>query len=306
MARVGKVGRWGAGATVICVTAVLGLWITGAGCWLLHHAILLTSGAWSAIAAWATFLVAAIAAGFAYFQVKVARQTREEQAQPNVVAFAESTPQHMQYLDIVIRNFGSTPAYHVTIEASPEIRRTPDDQNEGSPSVVKFSEISILAPNQEIRTLWDYAVEREEYMDALRENRDQKVIDSAKFAALELGSRHEAVVRYKDGHGKGYEVKSTLDFNILRDTQFVKTYTLHDLTKRVETQTEQIAKIASALNDFSKEHKGIWVYPSDADAERQYWIDYRTRLQEQRELRLQRIREAQVRNAARSQDESGS
>ncbi len=306
MARVGNVRRWATGIAVIGAIAVLGLWFSGVGCGLWHQATLLTSGAWSAIAAWATFLVAAIAAGFAYFQVRVARQTREEQAQPNVVAFAESTPQHMQFLDIVIRNFGSTPAYNVTIEAFPEIRRTPDDQNEGSPSVVKFSEISILAPNQEIRTLWDYAVEREEYMDALRENRDQKTIDSAKFAALELRSRHEVVVRYEDSHGKKYKVASTLDFDILRDTQFIKTYTLHDLTNRVEKQTEQIANIAGALNDFSKEHKGIWVYPSDAEAERQYWVHYRAQLKEQRELRLQRIREAQARNAERSQDEPDS
>lgn len=109
MARVGNVRRWATGIAVIGAIAVLGLWFSGVGCWLWHQATLLTSGAWSAIAAWATFLVAAIAAGFAYFQVRVARQTREEQAQPNVVAFAESTPQHMQFLDIVIRNFGSTP-----------------------------------------------------------------------------------------------------------------------------------------------------------------------------------------------------
>jgi len=58
---------------------------------------------------WIAVGIAVVAAVFAYSQVKVARQTREEQAQPNVVIFAESTPSHWQFLDVVLKNFGTTP-----------------------------------------------------------------------------------------------------------------------------------------------------------------------------------------------------
>ncbi|AKC39427.1 hypothetical protein AWB96_21705 [Mycobacteroides chelonae] len=99
---------------------------------------------------------------------------------------------------------------------------------------------------------------------------------------------------------------SVLDFDMLRDTQFIETLGVHDLTKRITKQTEQIKKIADTLGNFSQEHKGIWVYPSDADGERQYWIDHRQRVREQNTKTMQRIREAQARSAARSQDEPDS
>lgn len=305
MARDRKIGRRTIGATTAGLVIAIALWITGWGCWLWYRAVLLTSGAWSAIAAWATFAVAIIAAFVAYGQVKVARQIREEQAQPNVVAYTESTPHHMQFLDIVIRNFGTTPAYNVVVDANPEIRQSPDYEGE-RPTSIQFRKIKTLAPGQEVRTLWDYAVQREEYMEDLRQKYERRLLAPVEFRELELVSRHEVVVRYEDSHHRKYEMPSVLDFDMLRDTQFLETLGVHDLTKRITKQTEQIKKIADALGNFSQEHKGIWVYPSDADGERQYWIDYRQRVREQNTKTMQRIREAQARNAARSQDESDS
>jgi len=137
-------------------------WLGAVYAWLPH----MRADASQAWAAWATFAVAALAALFAYNQVKVARQTREEQAQPNVVIYAESTPSHWQFLDVVLKNFGTTPAYNVTVEITPELRESPEYQG-AEITKVPFPELTrTLAPGQEIRTNWDFAVNREDYMES--------------------------------------------------------------------------------------------------------------------------------------------
>ena len=252
----------------------------------------------SAWAAWATFAIAAIAAVFAYNQVKLARQTREEQAQPNVVMFAESTPSHWQFLDIVMRNFGTTPAYNITLEVTPELRRSPDYEGDEW-SKVAFPQLTrILAPGQEIRTMWDFAVAREEYMEKLRDRYERKHLTRSEFRERELVAHHEAIVRYEDSHGNEYEMHSTLDADLLRDTMRTTTYTVHDLTKRIEKQQTALEKIADQLQNFSKEHKGVWVYAADADDERQYQQDKIQRIRDRLAERQQRYNQARTRNLA--------
>ena len=116
----------------------------------------------AAWAAWGTFAIAGLAAVFAYKQVSVARQTRDEQAQPNVVMYAESTPSHWQFLDVVLRNFGATPAYMVTVEITPELRESPAHDGAETTKVPFPELIHTLAPGQEVRTNWDFAVDRED------------------------------------------------------------------------------------------------------------------------------------------------
>jgi len=257
----------------------------------------------SAWATWATFVIAAIAAVFAYNQVKIAREARQEQAQPNVVMYAESTPSHWQFLDIVLKNFGTTPAYNVTVEITPELRESPAHRGAGITKVAFPEQILTLAPGQEIRTNWDHAASREDYMQELREQYERRLWAPCEFRERELRSRHDAVVRYEDSHQNRYEMRSTLDFDLLRDTTRVETNTVHDLTNRIKEQNNQIAKIATHLEDFGREHKGIWVYPSNADDERQYWAEYAKRVKERRAKLDQNIREAQARSAARKRGE---
>lgn len=86
--------------------------------------------AWSAWAGWATALTALVtvivAGRYASQQVKVARETRDEQAQPNVVLFTEPNPEVPQVLEIVLKNFGATPAYDVKIIVNSKITSTPN------------------------------------------------------------------------------------------------------------------------------------------------------------------------------------
>lgn len=140
-------------------------------------------------------------------------------------------------------------------------------------------------------------------MQKLRDLYDRRWLTRREFRERELCSRHDAIVRYEDSQHNQYEMRSTLDFDLLRDTTRVETYTVHDLTKRIKEQSVQISKIAMHLEDFGREHKGIWVYPSDADAERQYWAEYTKRARERRAKLNQRIAEAQARSAAKKRGE---
>lgn len=263
---------------------------------------------WSALAAWVAVMVGiatvAVAGRYAKHQVDEARRTREEQAQPNVVIYTESTPSHWQFLDVVLKNFGTTPAFNVTVEITPELRMTPAYAG-GEIEAVPFPKLTrTLAPGQDLRTNWDFAVDRQNHNDKLRAQLEKSELTDEQFREKELKSQHEAIVRYEDSRKNKYETRSILDFDMLRDTMRIDTHTVHELTKETKKQVEQLAKITGILGGFGQEHKGVWIYPSSADDERQYKSDYAEALRQRRQQLGERIFRAQQRNNAK-QSESG-
>lgn len=256
---------------------------------------------WSAMAAWVAVLVGiatvVVAGRYAKHQVDEARQTREEQAQPNVVIYTESTPSHWQFLDVVLKNFGNTPAFNVTVEITPELRMTPAYAG-GETEAVPFPKLTrTLVPGQDVRTNWDFAVGREEYNEKLRTLLRKGELTDEQFRQNELKSQHEAVVRYEDSRKNKYEMRSILDFDLLRDTMRVSTHTVHELTKETKKQAEQLAKITGILGGFGQEHKGVWVYPSNADDERQYKTKYAEAIRRRRQNLHERLFGGRQRNA---------
>src|SRR5271166_428445 len=92
---------------------------------------------WSALGTWFTAAVAiatVLVAGRyakqqvekAQDQVDEARRTRELQAQPNVVLYSEPNPSVWQILEVVVKNFGTTPAYDIKISITPQLQATPN------------------------------------------------------------------------------------------------------------------------------------------------------------------------------------
>ncbi len=161
----------------------------------------MTSDAWAASAGWTTAAIAAGAAIFAYKQVKEARATREEQAQPNVVIFTEHNAVHWHALELVIKNFGSTQARNIRVEIDPKPLVSPRQKAAETPTVDPWlpgaepepalptelwlpDVIPVLAPWQEWRVLWDVSTRR--------------------FKHPDLPSRHDAIVRYEDIRGRKY------------------------------------------------------------------------------------------------------
>ncbi|GJP28819.1 hypothetical protein NJB18091_15660 [Mycobacterium marinum] len=254
---------------------------------------------WSAIGTWLTAIIAAFAALFAWSQVKVARETREEQAQPNVVLYTEPNPADWQILEIVIKNFGTTPAYDINISITPQLQATPDLHSGGKIVDVPVpARIPILAPGQSWKTVWDTATDRKDHMiDLDRKLREEK-ISTEEYEAQIPRSRHTATVNYTDSKRiKRYETDAELDFNMLDGTTRVDIQTMHDLTKKVESLRDHVQGISDTLQNYTKEHKGVWVYPADADAERSYRVDQNNKL-------MERIKAAQNRYGERRSNAS--
>ena len=88
-----------------------------------------SADAWTALAAWTTALVAALAAWFARHQVLEARTTREEQAQPFIVVDFEPSEAWSGLMNLVIRNTGQTLAKDVLVRFDPPLQTTLSEAN---------------------------------------------------------------------------------------------------------------------------------------------------------------------------------
>ncbi|MEU4322870.1 hypothetical protein AB0F85_11715 [Nocardia fluminea] len=227
-------------------------WAGSAGSWVggrVDQISGMTADAWAASAGWTTAAVAVGAAVFASKQVKEARRTREEQAQPNVVMFTEPNHTFWQDLELVVKNYGTTPAYDVrmSFDPKPQVSPNPSEPQAGVTDLFYPEVIPILAPWQEWRTSWDYATDR---------------ID-----VEGLATRHEGKLTYKDRQGNTYTTEAVLDWDTLKGTMRMDTKSIHHVVKMLEKQNEQLKTIAQSLTRFGSENSGVWVYSADAKVE---------------------------------------
>jgi hypothetical protein len=280
---------------------------------------------WSALAAWVAVLVGiatVVVAGRyakqqvdkAQEQVREAREARldqerqaqeaietqvriaEEQAQPNVVLYTEMNPSAKQFIEIVVKNFGTTPAYHVKASFDPPLKATPNLLSKGKLADVPVPDFPILAPGQEWRTGWDHSRSRKKHQEEwgpLAGKTEPQLTDSQKFsiqghmscagetssyeqfiADMTLPQTHSATISYQDGHGKNFKTKAVLDSELFKGTTWVDIKTVHDLVKTLEGQLKEqnkgLGEIHRRLAEFGTEHEGVWVYGNDDDLERQY------------------------------------
>ncbi|MBU3067895.1 hypothetical protein KO481_41085 [Nocardia sp. NEAU-G5] len=232
----------------------IGIWIGDAWDWL-HH---VRADAWAASAGWATAVIALgtviVAGRYAKKQVDAAmeqaaeaRKTREEQAQPNVIMYSEPNQTHWHVLELVVKNFGTTPAYNIRLnfEQAPQV----SPSMEPGATVTELwhpDVIPILAPWQEWRVLWDSAIRR---------------------FKTDLPLRYEGFVTYEDKGGKPFETKSILDWGILENANKVVTNTMHDLVAEAKQSSKHLASINESLQKFGSEDYGLWTYIADAQEE---------------------------------------
>ena len=228
----------------------------------------LTSENWAAIGTWAAVGVAVVAAVFALRQVREARITRDEQAQPNVVMYTEPMKGDWQFLELVVKNFGQTPAYEVEIhlDKTPEV--SPDYPGAEITKVAIPSRIPILAPGQEWRALWDHAPSRSsvEGIESLHKGK-------LTYRGERKKRQHWYAPWHKDFDR--FAVPVELDFNLLKDTRRVDMKTIHDVAKTLDKRLNDAVNIlgntSRTLEGYSaNEHSGIWVYTADPSDERSY------------------------------------
>jgi hypothetical protein len=205
---------------------------------------------WAALGTCGGAVVAIAAAVFAGWQVWELRSTRERQAQPNVVAFTSPNAKVYSFLDLVVANYGLTPAYHVTLNLPP-LTVSPNQNGITGQPVTKLhlpEEIAVLAPGQEWRTMWDAATARYGHRH-------------------ELGSRFEGFVSFQDSRKNKFQNPAILDWNTHFDTRYVG----DSPDESVKAIAGKLDEVAAILKSYKTEHEGIWVYPaSPADEQWQH------------------------------------
>ncbi len=122
--------------------------------------------AWLAWAAWLAIAITVLALFYLHRQLQRNRRLATEQTRPHVAMFMEPHAADWHVIELVVRNFGKTAAYDIrfSFDQPPTVARY-ETASDGYADVVALQlpeELTVLAPNQEWRTVWDSAIDRAE------------------------------------------------------------------------------------------------------------------------------------------------
>lgn len=252
------IARWWGAGVVVALGVVYALDVTGRlrplWQWLRH----VSPEGWSALGTWATAAIALGAAVFALFQVQEARRTREELAQPNVALFLELNRTDFQVLEIVVKNFGQTPAHNITFDFQGKpLKRSPISAKGWMPvsanvlDVYFPTEITYLAPGQEWRTIWDDGDCRRTYIEsALKAFPTERYPEGIPENRLLL-KRHEIFVGCQDSRERDLpDIKCVIDFEIVDEIRLLRVKNMHDL---VHTMSELVDLQKTLVSHLTKD-----------------------------------------------------
>lgn len=217
---------------------------------------------WSAAGSVMTAGIALGAALIAWRQVRESRRLRLDQAAPYVVAFLDPDPVSSHTLvDLVIKNFGTTAAYDVTVNALPGLRRSSGDGSDTEPIDLPSS-LRTLVPGQEWRTLFDNALTRPDTMPKTCDI-TVKFFSHGKPRLLRRGKRKR--VRH--------DYTFTLDWAALESRMFVIERGVHDIAKDLRT-------IRDTVKRWSEGVGGLKVFVRNGDEADKRWRARREKLTE--------------------------
>jgi hypothetical protein len=215
----------------------------------------------------ATVVTAVVAAGAAIVAGRVgirqlgeARELRKAQAAPYVVAYAEASAASSVFVELVVKNLGTTAAHDVRVVIDPPPMRAAGGDAPASLTLPDL--IPVLVPGQEYRTFWDSGIARK---------------DSG------LPDRHDAVVTFSDTWGEpATPLRYVLDWGPLWGRDVLTVWSLHDAA-------EALRDMRKYMRDWSESGAGLAVVMRDGDAKDE--LD-RRRYAERREARQQTDDEA--------------
>lgn len=217
-----------------------------------HNLTDLGSATWLAIAAWAAVALGVAALIYANRQVKRNRQLVAEQIQPHVVMYMEPNAADWHLIELVVRNFGRTPAHNIgfTFFKRPTVARYEEDYDDERPDVEELQlprELPILAPGQEWRTVWDSAMDRNALGDAI-ESRfvgaviyyDRPPVES-RWSIIGLARKR-----------REFQTKVVLDWDDLQPVERLELMTTHDRAKREKHKLQLLRSVLTYYN-YAKE-----------------------------------------------------
>ena len=209
----------------------------------------MSAGAWTAIAAWLAVVIAIAALIYAWRQYQRARDDAAELMQPNVAMFMEPSASDWHLVELVVKNFGRTPAYGIRFEFAnpPTVAKYESAYEDPYVDVAELnlpSEIPYLAPTQEWRTVWDSALDRRELGEAI----------ASRF--------HGAVIYYDQPKGEGkrqnrnqYRSTAVLDWGTLHPVERLQLLTTHDLARQEKQKLELLRNLLTYYHYAASESR---------------------------------------------------
>jgi hypothetical protein len=213
----------------------------------------LGSGGWLAIAAWVAIVFAVITLIVVVRQLQKNRQAKADEIRPNVVMFMEPNAADWHVIELVVRNFGQGSAHDITFQFAnpPTVAQYEDHEGDGLPEVAELalpSELPVLAPGQEWRTVWDSAISRDQLGGQIRSRFDGVItyFDSPRPDAQRSSTKSWRKRRE-------FQNTVTLDWATLQPVQRLELLTTHDLAKREKQKLELLRSLLTYFHYATKE-----------------------------------------------------
>src|ERR1700728_88416 len=208
------------------------------------------SGTWMAWAVWALLGLAVVALIYANAQIRRNRRLTSDEIRPHVGMFMEPHAADWHVIELVVRNFGKTPAYDVSfIFPHPPTVAEYENATDGYADVVELQlprQLPTLAPGQEWRTVWDSALDRTELGEGI-ESRFPGTVTYYDRVEIPRGWKFWRPRR------RALETKVVLDWASLPPVQRIELMTNHDLAKREKQKLELLRSLLTYFHYASKE-----------------------------------------------------
>jgi hypothetical protein len=204
---------------------------------------------WMALAAWVAVIVLIAALVFAWRAYQRARAQAQELSQPNVSMFMEPAANDWHLVELVVRNFGQTPAYGIRFEWAhpPTVGKYENVYEERYVDIVPLNlpaEIPYLAPSQEWRIVWDSALDRRELGETIASRFDGAVLYSDQ-PANKPGKRA----------GNQFRSAAVLDWATLHPVERLELLTTHDLARQEKQKLELLRNLLTYYQYATKESR---------------------------------------------------
>jgi hypothetical protein len=207
-------------------------------------------GTWLAWAAWVALALGVAAIVYTNRQIQLRNRLTAEQTRPHVAMFMEPHAADWHVIELVVRNFGKTPAYDIRFSfTNPPTVAEYEHAHDGYADIVELklpSELPVLAPGQEWRMVWDSALDRAELGEG---------IESRFSGTVTYYDRPEQPRSWKlwQGERRPFQTNVVLDWDALPPVQRIELMTTHDLAKREKQKLELLRSLLTYFHYASKE-----------------------------------------------------
>ena len=213
----------------------------------------ISSSGWTALAAWVAVVVLIAALVYAWRAYQRARQQTEELMQPNVAMYMEPAANDWHLVELVVKNFGRTPAFGIRFEFAhpPTVGKYESTYEDRYVDIVPLNlpaEIPYLAPSQEWRIVWDSALDRRELGETIASRFDGALTyydqpRNAKGGKRTKRTRHQ------------YRSSAVLDWATLHPVERLELLTKHDLARQEKQKLELLRNLLTYYHYATSESR---------------------------------------------------